>query len=136
MEGEVYLELLSKREEEQNKFIQENKKLTAKKEKLWAGMDISKWEIYEDFNKIDRVLLVRDKFYGFSKMCTNETHNLNNMQNKLGYLNKCSIDELKKLVNKYKASFVDNIQQFSKDLYPVINGELNIWSELASAIKA
>ena len=136
MEGEVYLELLSKREEEQNKFIQENKKLTAKKEKLWAGMDISKWEIYEDFNKIDRVLLVRDKFYGFSKMCTNETHNLNNMQNKLGYINKCSIDELKKLVNKYKASFVDNIQQFSKDLYPVINGELNIWSELASAIKA
>ena len=35
-------------------------------------MDISKWEILEDFGRIDRVLLVRDKVYGCSKMCTTE----------------------------------------------------------------
>jgi hypothetical protein len=136
MEGEAYLELFTKREELQNKFNNDNKKLQAKKDKLWAQMDISKWEILEDFSRIDRVLLVRDKIYGCSKMCTTETNNLNNLQKKLGYVNKCSIDELKKLVNKYKNSFVDNIKLFSGDLYPIINDELNVWSQMASAIEA
>ena len=134
MEGEAYLELFTKREELQNKFNNDNKKLQAKKDKLWAQMDIPKWEILEDFTKIDRVLLVGDKIYGCSKMCTTETNNLNNLQKKLGYVNKCSIDELKKLVNKYKNSFVDNIKLFSGDLYPIINDELNVWSQMASAI--
>ena len=136
MEGEAYLELFTKREEIQNKFTNDSKKLQAKKDKLWAQMDISKWEILEDFGRIDRVLLVRDKIYGCSKMCTTETNNLNNLQKKLGYVNKCSIDELKKLVNKYKNTFVDNIKLFSGDLYPIINDELNVWSQMASAVEA
>ena len=135
MEGEAYLELFIKRDEIQNKFNSENKRLQAKKDKLWAQMDISKWEILEDFGKIDRVLLVRDKIYGCSKMCTNETNNLNNLHKKLGYVNKCSIDELKRLVNKYKNSFADNIKTFSGDLYPIINDALNVWSQMASAIQ-
>ena len=136
MEGETYLELFSKREEIQSKFISDSRKLQAKKDKLWAQMDISKWEILEDFGRIDRVLLVRDKIYGCSKMCTTETNNLNNLQKKLGYVNKCSIDELKRLVNKYKNTFVENIKLFSKDLYPNINDELNVWSQMASAVDA
>ena len=136
MEGEAYLELFNKREEIQNKFLSESKKLQAKKDKLWAQMDISKWEILEDFSRIDRVLLVRDKIYGCSKMCTTETNFLNNLQKKLGYVNKCSIDELKKLVNKYKNTFVDNIKVFSGDLYPIINDELNVWTQMASAVEA
>ena len=136
MEGEAYLELFSKREEIQNKYISDAKKLQTKKDKLWAQMDISKWEILEDFGRIDRVLLVRDKIYGCSKMCTTETNNLNNLHKKLGYVNKCSIDELKKLVNKYKNTFVDNIKLFSGDLYPIINDELNVWTQMASAVDA
>ena len=134
MEGEAYLELFSQREEIQAKFNSDSKKLQAKKDKLWAQMDISKWEILEDFGRIDRVLLVRDKIYGCSKMCTNETNNLNNLHKKLGYVNKCSIDELKRLVNKYKNSFVDNIKLFSGDLYPTINDSLNVWSLMGSAV--
>ena len=135
MEGEAYLELFIKRDEIQNKFNAENKRLQAKKDKLWAQMDISKWEILEDFGRIDRVLLVRDKVYGCSKMCTTETNNFNNLHKKLGYVNKCCIDELKRLVNKYKNSFVDNIKAFSGDLYPIINDALNVWSQMASAIE-
>ena len=136
MEGEAFLELFSKREEIQNKFLEDSKKLQAKKDKLWAQMDISKWEILEDFSRIDRVLLVRDKIYGCSKMCTTETNNLNNLQKKLGYVNKCSIDELKRLINKYKNTFVDNLKAFSGELYPIINDELNVWSQMASAVEA
>ena len=136
MEGEAYLELFSKREEIQTKFLADSKKLQQKKDKLWAQMDISKWEILEDFGRIDRVLLVRDKIYGCSKMCTTETNNLNNLQKKLGYVNKCSIDELKRLVNKYKNTFVDNIKLFSGDLHPIISDELNVWTQMASAVEA
>ena len=135
MEGEAYLELYKSRDDIQNRFNNDFKKLQSKKDKLWAQMDISKWEILEDFGRIDRVLLVRDKLYACSKMCTTETNNLNNLQKKLGYVNKCSIDELKKLVNKYKNSFVDNIKDFSSDLYPIINDALNVWSQMASAIE-
>ena len=134
MEGDSYLEILVKRNEIETTYNDENKRLQAKKDKLWTQMDISKWEILEDFNRIDRVLLVRDKIYGCSKMCTNETNNLNNLNKNLGYINKCCIDELKKLVNKYKNSFVDNINALSGDLYPIINDALNVWSQMASSI--
>ena len=135
MEGEACLELYTKRNEIQDKYINENKKLQNKKDKLWTQMDISKWEIMEDFNRIDKALLVRDKIYGYSKMCTIETNNLNNLEKKLGYVNKCCINELKKLVDKYKNSFVDNIKYFSEDLYPSINDSLNVWSQMASSIE-
>ena len=68
-------------------------------------------------------------------MCTTETNNLINLEKKLGYVNKCCIDELKKLVEKYKNFFVDNIKDFSSDLYPVINDSLNVWSQMASSIE-
>ena len=135
MEGEVLLELYNKRNELQDNYIKENKRLQNKKDKLWTTMDLSKWEIIEDFNRIDKVLLIRDKVYGYSKMCTTETNNLINLEKKLGYVNKCCIDELKKLVDKYKNSFVDNIKDFSSDLYPVINDSLNVWSQMASSIE-
>ena len=45
------------------------------------------------------------------------------------------VDELKRLVNKYKNTFVDNIKAFSQDLYPIINDALNVWSQMASAIE-
>ena len=135
MEGEVFLELYNKRNEIQDNYINGKKSLQNKKDKLWSQMDLSKWEIMEDFNRIDKVLLVRDKKYGYSKMCTIETNNLINLEKKLGYVNKCCIDELKKLVEKYKNSFVNNIKDFSNDLYPVINDSLNIWSQMASSIE-
>ena len=73
MEGNSYKELIESREEIKNKYIYENNKLNNKKEKLWSLMDITKWEITEDIENIDRVSLMNDKIYAFSKMCTQET---------------------------------------------------------------
>ena len=134
MEGEAYLELYNKRDEIQNRFINENIRLQNKKDKLWKQMDISKWEILENFETTDKVLLYQNKNYAYSKMCTTETNNLINLKRKLGYVNRCCFDELNKLLNKYKNSFVDNIKFFSQDLYPIINDALNVWSQIASAI--
>ena len=132
MEGMAYTELIDSREIIKNQFINENNRLTAKKTKLWSTMDITKWEITEDIEKIDRILLMRDKDYACSKMCTQETQVCENLRRQFGYANRNNIDELKRLINKYCESYLQNLKDFSDKLYPSIGDGLNIWSTIAS----
>ena len=132
MEGMAYTELIDSREIIKNQFINENNRLTAKKNKLWTTMDITKWEITEDIEKIDRILLMRDKDYACSKMCTQETQVFENLRKQFGYANRNNIDELKRLINKYCESYLQNLKDFSDKLYPSIGDGLNIWSTIAS----
>ena len=132
MEGNSYKELIESREEIKNKYIYENNKLNNKKEKLWSLMDITKWEITEDIENIDRVSLMNDKIYAFSKMCTQETKIFENLRKQFGYCNKCSVDEFKKLINRYRETFINNLKNFSEKLYPNLGDEFNIWSIIAS----
>lgn len=135
MEGNAYSELTKSRLIIKEKFENENKKLMTKKEKLWEQNDFSKWEINEDFNRIDRVLLVRDKQYAFSKMCTSETFSLNNLRIMLRYANKKNLDELKKLVGNYQERFINNVKLFANSFYPTLNDALNVWTEVAATVK-
>ena len=112
MEGKAYDELTKSRIVIKEQFDNENKKLINKKEKLWEKNDISKWEINEDFNKIDRVLLIRDKQYAFNKMCTSDNFYVNNLRIMLRYANKKNMDELKKMVNNYQEKFINNVREF------------------------
>ena len=132
MEGVAYQELIDSREIIKNQFINENNRLTSKKEKLCQSIDITKWEITEVIEKIDGILLMRDKDYACSKMCTQETRVCENLRKQFGYANKNNTDELKKLVDKYCVSFLKNFKEFSDKLYPSIGDELNIWSTIAS----
>ena len=136
MEGQAYMELAKSRQVIKEQFESENKKLLSKKEKLWEKNDISKWEINEDFNKIDRILLMRDKNYAFSKMCTNETMAVNGLSIMFRYCNKKNMDELKKMMTKYQESFIDNVKLFANNFYPTLNDALNVWTEIASTVKA
>ena len=47
MEGTSYEELIKNREEVKSKYVSEKVRLTTKKEKLWQGMDVTKWEIID-----------------------------------------------------------------------------------------
>ena len=132
MEGSSYEELIIKREEIKNKFTAENQRLQNKKDKLWNQMDMTKWEISEDIDKIDRVLLLRDKSYACSKMCTKETLALDNLKKQLGYANKCNIDELKKLIKKYSDMYLKNLKNFADKMYPTLNDALNVWTTIAA----
>ena len=136
MEGKAYTELSKSRQIIKDQFDSEYKKLINKKEKLWEKNDISKWEINEDFSGIDRVLLIRDKQYAFSKMCTRETFLVNNMSIMLRYANKKNMDELKKLMTNYQERFINNVKLFANNFYPTLNDALNIWTEIASTVKA
>ena len=132
MEGTAYEELVQKRDEIKNKFTAENLRLQVKKDKLWASMDMTKWEITEDMEKIDRILLLRDKNYACSKMCTKETLSLENLKKQLGYANKCNIDELKRLIKKYADMYLNNLKNFAEKMYPTLNDALNVWTTIAA----
>ena len=128
MEGTSYSELISRRDEARDKFLSYKNKLNAKKEKLWAGKDINKWEIEEDMGKIDKAKLTQDKEYAFSKMCTKESLLLNAYKNQLGYCNKTNIDELKNMIKINCQRFIENDSKFCSEFYPTLTDALNVYS--------
>ena len=116
------------------KYKAEHDKLNAKKEKLWQTMDLSKWEIVDEFNKVDRVLLLKDKTYAMQKMCTRETQSLENIHKQLGYANKMNMDELKKMIAMNAEKFVENMKSFAEAFYPTLNEGISVWSSLTSYV--
>ena len=134
MEGNAYQEIIKFREDIKAKFTADNTKLTAKKEKLWAGMDINKWDIVDEFNKIDRELLKRDRDYAMAHMCTKETIHVNNIKKQLGYANKMNADELKKLISKNCNALATSLNQFVENFYPTLNEGIAIWSRMTTFI--
>ena len=81
MENNAYNELIQNRLDKKEEYSKEMNKLNKKKEELWIEKDINKWNITK-FDNIDRFLLIKDKDYAFSKMCTEETQKLENLHNK------------------------------------------------------
>lgn len=134
MEGEAYSELITSWSELKSKFESERQKLQTKKEKLWATMDISKWEIMEDFAKIDRLLLFRDKVYAFAKMCTKDTQRVQGLYNQLNYANWVNNEQLKILINKQSDDMVKNTQKFAEEIQPTLSDMLDTWGKLNSII--
>ena len=130
MEGEAYNELIKSREIIRAKYEEENARVTAKKERLWQTMDLSKWEIIDEFNKIDRVLMLKDKTYALSKMCTKDTQSLDSIHKQLGYANKMNEDELKKLITTNAERFVNNMKAFSEKFYPTLADGITVWTTL------
>ncbi len=130
MESESYCELIKSRDALKVKYTADKTKLDARKEKLWTLMDITKWEIIDDFNKVDRALLMRDKTYAFTIMCTKETQALEGIHKQLGYANKMNMEELKKLIAKNTVRFVNTVKEFTNEFYPTLTDGISVWSTL------
>ena len=121
MENSSFIENVKIRDELKTKYNFELLKLNYKKEKLWTQMDINKWEINEEIEKIDKSLLTKDKNYAFSRMCFRETYQLENLHKKLGYHNKILMNELRRMVNNHCARFKDNMKSFLDMFYPTLS---------------
>ena len=130
MECGAYTELIVKRNSLKANYMDERKKLNAKKEKLWANGDVSKWEIIEDFNKIDNMYLKSDKNYAFSKMCTQDTNHVNNLGNTLGFYNRQNMQELKKLMKINCNKYMNDLKVFTDNFYPTLTDSLTIYSSI------
>ena len=130
--GNSLVELIKKQNELQNDYNKMKENLLNKKENLWKKMEINKWEMNQ-MTQIDSVLLFRDKNYAFSKMCFQETMNLNNKGDLLGYYYINNILNIKNVLANIEKYSVDNLVDFSKEIEPTVTDVLNVWSNLESS---
>jgi hypothetical protein len=134
LEGKAYTELIERREELKAKYNAENQRVTAKKEKLYATGDVSKFELGTNEKGVDRERLLHDKPYAFEHICQNDTANLQKIYNQLGYANKMNMRELKKIIKEYCVRYVDNLKKFDEEFYPSINDLIGTWSNMQNFV--
>ena len=132
LEGNSFSDMIVRREEIRNRYINESNSLRKRKEKLWTENNITKWEIIDDINKIDTVLLLKDKNYAFKNMCTQESLNVENLKLQLGYANKMVTNELIKFLNENSEKFMENMKDFVDKFYPTLTDGISIWTTLAN----
>ena len=133
MEGDCFIELINSRQNLFNKYKSSSTSLKAKKEKLWTLGDSTKWEIINDYQSpIDSVMLVKNKEYAMSKMCTKDTQALENIHKQLGYANKMNDEQLKIFIDTNCQRYVSNIKEFAETFYPTLSDSINCWSSLNS----
>ena len=124
--------MINRREEIRDKYIQESNSLRKKKKKLWIENNIKKWEIIDDNNQIDNVLLFKDKNYALSKMCTQDTLSVEKLKEQLGFANKMISNELKKFLDENSEKFMENMKDFVQKFYPSLTDGISVWSTLAN----
>ena len=134
LEGKAYTELIERREDLKAKYNSENQRVTAKKEKLYATGDITKFELGTNEKNVDKDRLMHDKPYAFEYICQNDTANLNKIYNQLGYANKMNMRELKKIIKEYCTRYVDNFKKFTEDFYPTINDLIGSWTNIQNFV--
>ena len=134
MENNSFVELIQDRLKKKEEYNKENNKLIILKEDLWSKQDINKWNI-TNYDNIDRIQLIQNKNYAFSKMCTIETQRVNNLKYKFNFLNYSNREQLGLIINIDKERFINNIKTFTKEFYITLNDSLSIWSELGSFVK-
>ena len=129
--GISLIELLQKQNNVQKEYQKVRDELINKKEGLWKKMDITKWEM-NPMEQIDSALLFRDKSYAFSKMCFQETFNINSKGDLLGYYYCNNIKNIKNVFENIEKFSIDNLVNFSKGIEPTVTDVVNVWSNLAS----
>ena len=129
--GYTLIELLERQKNIQKDYQKIKDELMNKKEGYWKKMDITKWEM-NPMDQIDSALLFRDKNYAFSKMCFQETLNMNNKGDLLGYFYNNNIKNIKNVFKNIEKFSVDNLVSFSKEIEPTVTDVVNVWSNLAS----
>ena len=132
LEGSAFLDMINRREEIRDKYIQDSNTLRTKKEKLWIENNIKKWDIIDDYNQVDNVLLIKDKKYALSKMCTQDTLAVEKLKEQLGYANKMISNELKKFLNENSEKFMENMKDFVQKFYPSLTDGISVWTTLAN----
>ena len=129
--GFSLIELIQRQNNVEKDYLKIKDELMNKKEGNWKKMDITKWEM-NPMDQIDSALLFRDKNYAFSKMCFQETQNLNNKGDLLGYYYINNIKNIKNSLKNIEKFSIENLISFSKEIEPTVTDVVNVWSNLAS----
>ena len=129
-----FVEIKDSRENLNQKYNSENTKLLSKKEKLYTSVkDINKWEI-NNLENIDKPLLLRNKKYAFDHMCSKDSQNIEALKKLLEFSNYNNYMAFKKINKENVKNFIDNIQNFTEEIFPYINDAFRIGNKLKSFI--
>mmetsp|Transcript_4832 Transcript_4832/g.4701 ORF Transcript_4832/g.4701 Transcript_4832/m.4701 type:complete len:105 (+) Transcript_4832:946-1260(+) len=80
-------DLIKERENWFQNYIKSEKKLIARKDKLWAQGDVNKWEIEVKDLSIDISALQENKELAFEKMLTQETKRVEKIKDMYAFYN-------------------------------------------------
>ena len=94
---------------------------------------MNKWEINEK-EKFDMSLLLRDKNYAFSIMCSKDNQAIESIKNLLELCNYNFFTAFKNLNKEYVKTFVENMKKFAELIYPLLDDGLKIGNKLKSYI--
>ena len=133
MESKAFIELITKRKEFKNDYLNKSIKLNDKKERLWKDKNLNKWEI-EEINENEKLMLMNDKQFALEKMCTSETNNIKDSYDMLCYLNYTINEEFKHFINTQSKKFIINIKNFTEEFKNNLNKAVESWSQIASLI--
>ena len=89
-------------------YYKNEDKLKNKKNQLFNGKDITKWELNPN-EIIDKIQLINDRDYAFDKMLFKETNNLRDVKNYYGYF-------LNSLINEYERIKLKNSKENDKNI--------------------
>lgn len=135
LEGKAYSELIANRETLNQKYSEENRRVNAKKEKIFATGDINKFEISPDDKNVDKQKLISDKEYSFQHICYKDSQAVKLLYNQLGYVNKMNIRELKKMIRVYCERFMKNFTDFDGSFYCTINDLIASWTNMETFLR-
>ena len=133
MESKAFLELIIKRKEYKDNYVDKSIKLNDKKEKLWKDKKINDWDI-ENMVENEKLMLFNDKKYAFDKMCSSDTKNVNNLYDMVCYLNYTINEEFKTFISRQSKKFIINIKEFSEEFKNNLNKAVESWSQMASLV--
>ena len=113
-------------ENNKNAFYKAQEKVTLKKEEIFKAQNLSKMEIPSDeYNKIDKNRLVKDKDYAFSKMLPKESNHLLGLKQNYGFYNSMLFFEYDRIrvlnSTKHKDQFIKVSEKHTDILTDVIH---------------
>ena len=134
MEGGSYHELIENREKIKAVYQSERAKLNAKKEKLFNGGDVNKFDLGDKTDDIDFGRLKSDKNYAFTKMCNKDSLKVDSMMKQFCYINRMNFEELKKMIDDNCVGFTQNIKDFCSEFYATLENGKSVISEIRKNI--
>ena len=130
------IEILNKEKNIQEDYHNFRNKLMAKKELLWQQMDVSKWELNQNNNnQLDQERLFKDKLYAQENMCNKESTDLKLKGDLLGYYFYENYGNFKKILGEWDTGHLENITEFTNQIYPSFSDLINVWSSVVSSIQ-
>lgn len=134
-QGEVYIELFDKQMNVVNNYNKRKAELLVAKEKLWNEKNIMKWGIDVNDVNVDKVMLMNDKNYAFSKMCYKETNDLYNLYLQLGFLFNCNNEHFFNFKRKFSFELYTSAKVFNDNFGKTITDLLDIWTSMSSVVQ-